>query len=211
MQSFIRVAFPSDWRNEFGEISLWSNVFDFENAAVRIYPAWWSPGTLNDATKGPDTIDNASWARLFLPVRIGYEQTALRWIYGHTTETASAAIESAIKTLVNDIREYRTAFLGGVAEVAIGQADGSECPAVDHPFQCLGTWNELLPTDGTHIEVVQGSTTAMDEVSEQAINDAHRMTVAQEALRGAQANATDAAGARADVKVALNIGDSESR
>jgi hypothetical protein len=37
----------------------------------------------------------------------------------------------------------------------------------------------VLPTDGTHLEVVQARTTAVDDTSEQSIGDAHLLMTAR--------------------------------
>lgn len=206
MQTFIRQGFPPDSTDEFNEVEFWSNVFDFENAVVRTYPGWWTNDPPRDPTRQPDDVINASWARLFLPIRIGKEADALRWLYARGEGQDTPEIEIAIGDMAGQLRDYRTANFGGPGEVSLGAPDANGCPAITRPFVCLGHWDDLLPTDGTHLEVIQAVTTAMDAVSRQTVDDAHAWTAARTGLLDAQRQATAAAGARADVAVTLDVG-----
>ena len=50
-----------------------------------------------------------------------------------------------------------------------------ECPEYVEKYVCLSKWRELLPTDGTHIEVVQSSTSACDHITHSEIEDANKL------------------------------------
>lgn len=208
MQSFITMAFPSGQRDSFAEVNFWSNVFDFENAVVQLYPGWWLSTQPNDPTKLPTSIENASWARLFLPIRIGYETTALKWIYGRAIKTVPALLNNSIQIVVKELEKFRTDNFGGPNEILEEKPQGnSKCPEIKRPFICLGHWEDLLPTDGTHLEVVHAGTTAMDDISKQAIDDAHDMSQAEAKLRTEQSQAIKEAVKRKDLKVALHVAD----
>ncbi len=43
----------------------------------------------------------------------------------------------------------------------------------------MAEWTELMPTDGTHVEVVQGITTAADEITKAEIDAAQELRAAQ--------------------------------
>jgi hypothetical protein len=92
-------------------------------------------------------------------------------------------IDKALKAL----RDWRIENLGGPDEIVIGQpAAGADCPPVTQRYVCLGTWEESVPTDGLHVEVVQSATTAADGTSGagQSSEDALRAAV----LAGVQAD-----------------------
>jgi hypothetical protein len=49
------------------------------------------------------------------------------------------------------------------------------CKEVPEQFVCMASWTELMPTDGTHLEVVQGATTAADDVTKSEIESAEEL------------------------------------
>ncbi|MCA3227576.1 MAG: hypothetical protein ING40_00850 [Burkholderiales bacterium] len=150
------------------EVELWNQLFDFENAGMLLYPSWWSDDAPRDPLAGPDAFINASWARLFLPIRIGRESQALRWLLNGSLVAGApnSAIERAITQRVDDIAAYRLQNFGGPQEVSSTPVPPAQCPRVTAPTVCLGQWTELLPTDGTHLEVLQAKSTAADDWTE---------------------------------------------
>jgi hypothetical protein len=98
------------------------------------------------------------------------EVLALRWIFGKGIATRlSQAEESRFASLVEDMRNFRGTVLGAPEELA---ELTEECQEVKEASYCMATWTELMPSDGTHIEVIQGTTTGADAITAQEIADA---------------------------------------
>lgn len=179
-QRFLSKMFPPDARDEVAELDLWSQVFDWEHAGLRMYAGTWNEGELREPALSPHDFLNASWARLFLPIRPDYEEVALRWIYARRrTGPIAASIQQMIEKALKSLRDWRITNLGGPDEVVVANPTaGGACPPVTQRFICLGTWTESVPSDGLHVEVVQAPTTAADGHadthggSEQALRDA---------------------------------------
>lgn len=164
--------FPAQYRDDAGEIDMWQRLFDWRQASLKLYPAWWAGGPLREPTLPPDHFLNASWARLYLPIRPGAEDQALRWIYQLTaTAPLFQGVDQYVKDLVDQVSQYRQSMFGSDAEVVVTEVPG-QCPTAEVQFECLGTWEESLPTDGTHLEVLQATTLAADDDSRQRLADA---------------------------------------
>ena len=173
LSHIIQTEFPPAVRDECWEIDLWQKVFDWERAGFALYPAWWSDLPVQDPLLDANDFLNASWARLYLPVRVGMERVALRWIYGKSVVRAlEAELESVFDGIEADLAKYRTEAFGDPKELPELTA---ECVEVPDKFYCLGKWTELMPTDGTHIEVVQAFSSAADEVTVKEEKDADRL------------------------------------
>jgi hypothetical protein len=169
----ISQMFPSVWRDDVGEIDFWERLFDWSHASLRLYPAWWNGTPLREPSLGPTHFVNASWGRLFLPVRIGNEAEAIRWIYRLSgAQSTNAALDAYIKDTVNQITKYRKNNFGSETEVLVAPTESDPCPAISQTWICMGSWQETLPTDGTHIEVLQSTTIAADDDSRQRLTDA---------------------------------------
>jgi hypothetical protein len=132
-----------------------------ERASYVPYPGWWSDAQLRDPTRDPSDFVNASWARLYLPVRVGMERLALRWIHGRTTRALDPAIEARFDVIEKDLKKYRKDRFGDETEIMDPKGDG----AFREKYETIATWSDLLPTDGTHLEVVQAATMAADEMT----------------------------------------------
>jgi hypothetical protein len=175
-QLLIAKLFPAEsMRDEGFEVEMWNKIFDFEATAFQYYPAWWNNRERRNPEKPADAFENASWMRVFLPIRPGFEEQALNLILDRrvfsTTRDPSKA--TAIRKLLTDLQSARNTYFGGGSEVQIGT--GTPCPDVTRPYICLAHWDEYLPTDGTHLEVVQAKTTAVDDISAQSVADAHQL------------------------------------
>jgi hypothetical protein len=165
--------FPASVRDECWEIDYWQRIFDWERASFVAYPSWWSTGQTRQPELDPSDFINASWAKVYLPVRAGMELLALRWIFGKAVAgKLRPDIEKRFQELVEDLRKFRGDTVGQPDEVPELK---SECQETPQKAYCLATWSELMPTDGTHIEVVQGATNAADTVTKQEITDAEAM------------------------------------
>lgn len=191
MQLMVSNLFPATMRDESWEVDAWTTFFEFENGALRLYPGWWSDRPPRDPHAGPNSFQNASWARVFLPVRPGYEREALAWLVERRLFTSGGgAVTGAVDDFIKQLEEYRSKNFGGTEEVEIGKPNGN-CPSLQTPFICLGTWEETLPTDGTHLEVLQANTTAMDDPSEQAFASSQQLLRRRSDLLASQGGLTD--------------------
>jgi hypothetical protein len=108
--------FPPNVRNEAWEIDLWQKLFDWERAGYVTYPGWWSDSALRDPMRDPSDFINASWARLYLPVRVGMERLALRWIFGQTTRADNAS-ETRFDAIEANLKKYRNDHFGDETEM----------------------------------------------------------------------------------------------
>lgn len=163
--ALIEQAFPRASRDAPWEIDFWERIFDFQHLSVRFYPAWWSHRELRDPDSPATGFLNASWARIFIPVRPDAEAVALRWLLARVPiGTAPKAVEDLIDVLVTQTRAYRLNNFGNEHEVAVdGGTIVDGCPTMNSVVRCLGSWEEVIPTDGTHLEVLQATTSAADD------------------------------------------------
>jgi hypothetical protein len=176
VSQIVEQNFPADVRDECWEIDLWQKIFDWERATFMAYPGWWSSGESRDPLLDPSDFVNASWAKLYLPVRPGMEKLALRWIFGKALEQPlDAPIEARFDEIVADLRKYRTNVLGTPDEAA---ELTTECQEWEEKALCIAKWTDLMPTDGTHVEVVQGVTSAVDAITAKEIADAAELRTA---------------------------------
>jgi hypothetical protein len=170
VSQIIEQHFPASVRDESWEVDYWQRLFDWERANFVAYPSWWSNSETRNPLLDPSDFLNASWAKLYLPVKVGMEQLALRWIFGKTVAFPLVkGIEDRFTALITELRKFRRDVLGAVDEVV---DLAKECQEAPEKFRCLATWTELMPTDGTHMEVVQGATNAADDITGQEIADA---------------------------------------
>jgi hypothetical protein len=174
VQSFPEVQTDEPWELEF-----WGQIFDWDRAGYFLYPGWWARDGSRDWTKSPSDFLNSSWAKLYVPVRPGFERLALRWMVAKVLGVPlDSETEQAIVRIDTELREFRTTSFGDPLETKIGTGD-----TLEEKFLTLGRWTELLPTDGTHLEVVQGITSAIDGYSSaeiEAIRQARALSVSNE-------------------------------
>ncbi|TDU90345.1 hypothetical protein EV138_3931 [Kribbella voronezhensis] len=176
ISQIIEQRFPAGVRDECWEIDYWQRIFDWERASFVAYPSWWSTGDSREPTLDPSDFINASWAKLYLPVRAGMELFALRWIFGKSVAAPlGSVIEKQFERLIEDLRKFRGTIIGEPDEVPDLTTDCQDTP---EKVYCVAHWAELMPTDGTHLEIVQGATSAADAVTSQEITDAEAMRAA---------------------------------
>lgn len=165
--------FPAGVRDELWEIDYWQRLFDWERASFVAYPSWWSGGDTRNPTVDPSDFINASWAKLYLPIRVGMEHHALRWIFGKSLAVPLSKVEEVkFDEVVNQLNTFRSNVIGSTDEVAQLTEEGQEAPEL---FRSLATWYELMPTDGTHIEVMLGATSAADAITTKEIEDSSEL------------------------------------
>jgi hypothetical protein len=146
-----QIVYPLGVRPE--EIELWHRLFQFEEMSFVSYPGWWRPGTLPWPQLGPRHFVNLSIARVFLPVRPGYEKLALEKILSSTNRDAAkfdpfcADIEAKLKEANEPLR--------------------SELGIV--PKTLAGPWYNSVPTQGAHIEMEVGVSESLDPAAQQQL------------------------------------------
>jgi len=173
MNRIIKVYFKDKKkRSNAWQIELWQQIFDWDAAGYTLYPSWWRPDVdMREPLRPPTHFFNASWAKMYIPVRIGFERQALRWICGGVVDTPlEPATEAAFDRLINDLRRFRIDSFGDAYEAPIEPIAGKD--QLTERFLCLARWSERIPTDGTHVEVVQSSTDAADAYSRSEIQAA---------------------------------------
>ncbi|NKE72896.1 hypothetical protein [Candidatus Manganitrophus noduliformans] len=183
MNIIINKYFTPSVRDEGWEIDMWQKLFDWDAASYVLYPSWWSGPTLRDSTKEPADFFNASWARLYLPIKMGkiggtsVERIALRWIFDKVTNgnLIDPNKEKTFTNIETELANYRKSYFGDDQETNIVSSTGEECPELKEKYTCLAHWTELMPTDGTHIEVIQSMTSAADQFSKNEVDDANAL------------------------------------
>jgi hypothetical protein len=161
--------FAIDVRDEGAEIDLWQRIFQWDGASYVLFPGWWSDQPIRDPLGDPGSFFNASWARLFLPIREGMETTALRWIYSKTSQVPlEPGFEQAVDAVIKDLNAYRAA---NFSTTSTAGATSGDCPTLTEHYVCLGRWEDTLPTDGTHVEVTQSASLSIDSFAKQDLED----------------------------------------
>ena len=173
ISQIVEEEFDKAVRDEIWEVEYWQRLFDWERASFVTYPSWWSADPAPDPTLDPSDYLNASWAKLYLPVRPGMERSALRWIFGKSVaKPMDAKAEKAFDGVISDLEKFRKDNVGSVDEKPELKA---ACQAVKDEFLCMAKWYELMPTDGTHCEVVHSTSTAADADTRREIDDAAKL------------------------------------
>ena len=176
MDQIAKRSFRGAMSDESWEVSFWGQVFDWERAGIALYPNFWSDQPARDYLRSANSFLNASWATLYLPARPGFEQLALRWIIAKVRDqTLDAQTEAAIARVVDDLNAFRTASFGDAGEGPATAANG----AVSQKSLVLGHWEEVLPTDGTHVEIVQSMTSAADADGQERLRVAAQLLATQ--------------------------------
>jgi hypothetical protein len=179
MDRVAKVRLGGGLSDESWEVDFWAEVFDWRNAGVAISPGWWAARPARDLLQSPNSFLNASWAKLYLPVKPAFERLALRWIVGKVRDgELDPETEEAFATLIAELEAFREQSFGDTLETKMGGLSGDE---LQEQVITLGRWKELLPTDGTHLEVVQGATTAVDELSNVQLAEARKALAARTA------------------------------
>lgn len=162
----VETYFAVGVRDDFWEIELWHKIFDFSSFGYTLYPGNWSWNPLPFSEYESTNFLNASWARVYLPIRPGYELDALHFIYYGSVENynPNPDYETEFNKLITELNDYRSRHFGE-REVSV-----IDKKLVDK-FDVIAKWVEVLPTDGTHVEAVIASTTATDQITERTMNN----------------------------------------
>jgi hypothetical protein len=159
-------------RNDAWEIELIQRIFEWERASFTTYPGWWLNRPLRDPTRDPSDFVNASWARLYLPVRVGMERLALRWIQENKTTKLSASLEAQFDVIEDDLKKFRKKQFGDEDEMP--EPSGAS-KNYEEKYETVANWVDYLPSDGVHMEVVQASSMAADEVTLREVDEASKL------------------------------------
>ncbi|MGW5670635.1 hypothetical protein [Micromonospora sp. NPDC003776] len=141
------------------EVVRWHDAFEWENAAYELYPTWWRGWAPDGEQSRKTDFLNASWARLYIPIRAGMEELAFELLYG------PGGKDPGLQKLIGDLRTYR--------------ADAFGQPGAEKVIE-LASWDELMPTDGTYLEPVLGVNNACED-SLVALMEAERRLIEAQA------------------------------
>lgn len=122
------------------EVYLWHTVFEWDAASFQLFPNWWSGQPPDDSQSTLTTFLNASWARIYVPIRPGQEQIAFQLIYG--------SVDAQLQAYIQDLDTYRTQSFGSPGKETVIR---------------IAAWEELMPTDGTFTEAILGQCEAADD------------------------------------------------
>lgn len=211
----IRLYFPAFLKDESWEVELWNKIFDWGLSSVEMFPGWWSDLPMREPSGDPCSIMNASYAKLYLPIRMGYEKIALSLIYTGLSKSLrypeSQELYNMINRIVDNLESYRTQYFGS-NEININ--DDNENTNVSERIQTIGKWMEYMPTDGTHIEVSLGVSNACDKFSKSEFDnsDAFGKAEIDELLQNVELKKNVTGNIKsAEVKVFVDTGNVEDR
>lgn len=177
---------PQTLRAAVPELELWRSLFEWDAASFTLFPGWWG-GALADPQSAPDAFVNAFAARLLLPMRPGLEAAAAELVNEATQLAGGTTLPAGpISTLIGQLETFRTQSFGGPQELALGQTTSGQCAPVQEKYICMGAWRELLPTEGTHLEVVQASTAAADDLNQERLAEDAALRQAEAELIGSE-------------------------
>ncbi|MGD2206928.1 MAG: hypothetical protein PVH17_09130 [Anaerolineae bacterium] len=143
-----------------GDVEFWDRLIDFENIGYVLYPSYWSDDPVPFPEYGPTHILNASWARVYLPIRSvpaapgkTNEEKFLHQLYRplESVWMTQQEFNQLAFRVTNDLFGKQQEF------------------AANGPKSVGDSWIETVPTDGTHVEAVLGATTAADDVTERRV------------------------------------------
>jgi hypothetical protein len=151
-------------------VQLLHRVFEWENLSATLYPPWWDSARPVDGLQSlRTTFLNASWAKVFVPIRLGFEEEALSYLLSIGALPITAAwlddVEFYLRGLRNDLEpQYQRLWQPGVNDSAEvdGPADVLLTPLGsgqwDHGFESglnftvLDRHTVTIPTDGVDFE-----------------------------------------------------------
>jgi hypothetical protein len=191
------------------------NFFEWNEAVIEYLPWWMTPGgrdrreqlrqrllAMPGDTPSNLVIDDiliASAAHVYLPIRAGAESDALAFLLGRTTIAGSN-----LAMCVKDFVDWRDQNLGAVSwplptydqvlapapgpGTATGRTDWqNDWERARRKFLVLDEWNELLPTDGVHVEPVLSTCSATDEFRASALRSDLLASAGRQAVDAARA------------------------
>jgi len=150
------------YRDSGKDIELWQRLIDFDNIGFELYPAWWRTEEPPDPQLPANHFINASWARVYLPVASDADRPAFlekmflnRLFEAASLNTADARVfNSLVGKFTTGLVEAQKKFMS---------ADNWK---KDKPVAVGDPWSVLVPTDGTHCEIVQSASNAFTILNE---------------------------------------------
>jgi len=151
-------------------VEMLHRVFEWENLTYRLFAPWWNPNAKVDGLQSlSTTFLNASWAKLYIPMRPGYEEDAIAFLASVGAIAQQPALLNDIEYYLNDMRQnveplFTRAYVPGATDPAEidGPCDillttlGDDVWAHSYEsklkFQVLDRWVVTTPTDGVDYE-----------------------------------------------------------
>ena len=151
-----------------------NRLFEWESMSAELHAPWWSSTQAISGLQSLATnIHNAAFARVYVPLRPGYEEKALaallavgaidvnsQWI--EDIYYYLAGMRTDLEPLFADTRVFPTDNWQSVNSPAdilltpMGADDWSEEFERERPFQVLGRFTATIPTDGVDLEIAMG-------------------------------------------------------
>ena len=123
-------------------MDLWRQLFEWESASFDLYPSWWSDRPMRNPLAEPTDFRNASWARVYLPLRTGREAEALEFIFtGGDPRKLDPALTQITAKAIDDPKTYRKQQFGTETGGPVSTPPNS----LNEKVVALGQWEELLP------------------------------------------------------------------
>lgn len=142
-------------------------IFEWENLSYRLSAPWWRASTqVNGLQSLRTSFLNASWARVYIPIRPGYEERAITWLM---SVGAIPRVPDELEYYLADLRanvlpQYERKFqpgqrdadeIAGSRDIQLTELDSRDW---DHEyerlagFKVLDRWTVTIPTDGVDHE-----------------------------------------------------------
>ncbi|EDM74938.1 hypothetical protein PPSIR1_20879 [Plesiocystis pacifica SIR-1] len=169
MNRIIDRYFQSLRDGDFDSVELLHRVFEWEELQATLYAPWWDGDTDNDASASQTEFWNASWAKLYIPVRAGFEREAVLLLIRFGALEPSTPVLGSVEARVNSLPADRAAlrdpatFDGAAIHALLTSPQQIELTERDADswtqsfeeqsgFTVLNSFLITLPTDGVDIE-----------------------------------------------------------
>jgi hypothetical protein len=151
-------------------VEMLHRVFEWENLTYRLFAPWWNPNAKVDGLQSlSTTFLNASWAKLYIPLRPGYEEEAISFLASVGAIPQQAALLDDIQYYLYDMRQnvqplFGRAYVPGIADppeidgpcdillTTLGDDVWAHSYESQLKFQVLDRWIITTPTDGVDYE-----------------------------------------------------------
>jgi hypothetical protein len=134
-------------------------AIEWESMTYFLYPYFWQKIDRPLEIDHPDMLRRdflrAGWARVLVPVRAGFEQKIMSYVY---TGSVGALAPATMRSVAEQVRDEATQRFDLVASNEGGSTGN---------FEVISTWYEYTPTDGVYISCTRG----VDDIAEPALAD----------------------------------------
>jgi hypothetical protein len=163
-------------------VSLLQQAFEWENLSFELRAPWWSPNTEIDGLQSLQTnFTNASWAKVYVPIRPDFEEEALSWLLSIGAIPYSIEWLDDFEYYLHDMRaNLQPAFernyeptAGDAIEIdnpcdieltQHGQVEWKHKFEQEPGFLVLDRWIADIPTDGVDYEEQVASCDVRSEI-----------------------------------------------